>query len=357
MSEPLSEVFLRFAARECRGVSPLYQALARGVAADPWLLALAARAGAGQPPPNMLFAAVHALLLEGARDDPLARFYPDLTPTPAALTAVMAAFAAFCRGHEDAIAAILGARVVSTNEVARAACLLPAFAEAAHRAAAPLHLIEVGASAGLLLNWDRYAYDYGDGRVLGPPRATLTLNCEWRGAAARGASDWAERGLPESLPVVASRLGIDPNPLDPAEPEDAAWLHALIWPEQGARAERLEKALAIARAAPPPLCAGSALDHLAPALAALPATGAPCVYHAFTLNQFSTEMRREFEQQLRNAAARRPLWRIGLEWGAAPAPELVLAHYDGAGVREATLARCDPHGAWVEWLGIGYNAD
>ncbi len=66
MSEPLAKIFLRFAERECRGVSPLYEALARGVAADPRLLALAARAGAGQPPPNMLFAAVHALLLAGA---------------------------------------------------------------------------------------------------------------------------------------------------------------------------------------------------------------------------------------------------------------------------------------------------
>ncbi len=101
---------------------------------------------------------------------------------------------------------------------------------------------------------------------------------------------------------------------------------------------------------PEVLCAGSALDCLAPALAALPAEGVPCVFHAFTLNQFSPEMRREFEVQLRAAAAQRPLSRIGLERGAAPAPELVLTGYDGAGVRETTLARCDPHGAWIEGL-------
>ncbi len=341
MFDHLAEVFQRFAEHECRGVSPLYEALAQGVAADPDLLALAARAGAAQPPPNMLFAAVHALLLEQARDDPLARFYPDLAAAPS--------FRAFCLGHEDAIVAILEARVVSTNEVARAACLLPAFAEAARQAAAPLHLIEVGTSAGLLLNWDRDAYDYGDGKVLGPPQATLTLNCESCGPG--------PPVLPEFLPAVASRLGIDPCPLDPAEQADAAWLRALIWPEQAARAERLEQALAIARAAPLSLCAGSALDCLAPALAALPVEGVPCVFHAFTLNQFSPEMRREFEKQLRGAAAQRPLWRIGLEWGAAPAPELVLAAYDGAGVREATLARCDPHGAWIEWLECAVEAD
>ncbi|MHA1152715.1 MAG: DUF2332 domain-containing protein [Alphaproteobacteria bacterium] len=354
MSEHLADVFHLFAERECRGVSPLYEVLARGVAADPRLLALAARARPGQPPPNMLLAAVHALLLKGVRDAPLARFYPDLTTAPQAPAAVTPSFRAFCLAHEDAIVAILEARVVSTNEVARAACLLPAFAEAARQAAAPLHLIEVGASAGLLLNWDHYAYDYGDGKILGPPEATLTLYCEPRGLpeSDQGAPVW-----PEFLPAIASRLGIDPNPLDPAERADAAWLRALIWPEQAVRAEHLEKALAIAHAAPPSLCAGSALDCLAPALAALPVEGAPCVFHAFTLNQFSPKMRREFERQLRAAAAQRPLWRIGLEWGAAPAPELVLAHYDGAGVREATLARCDPHGAWIEWMGSRDMAD
>lgn len=297
--------------------------------------------------PICLFAAVHALLLEGPQDAPLARFYPDLTTTPQAPAAAAPSFRGFCLAHEDAIVEILGARVVSTNEVARTACLLPAFAAVARQAAAPLHLIEIGASAGLLLNWDLYAYDYGDGKVLGPPQATLTLNCEPRGLLG---PDRGTQVLPDFLPAVASRLGIDPCPLDPADPRDAAWLHALIWPEQAARAERLEKALAIARVAPPPLCAGSAFDRLAPALAALPVEGVPCVFHAFTLNQFSPEMRREFESQLR-AAAQRPLWRIGLEWGTAPAPELVLAHYHGAGVREATLARCDPHGAWIEWLG------
>ncbi len=342
MSERLAEVFHRFAERECRGVSPLYEALARGVAADPRLLALAARARPGQPPPNMLLAAVHALLLEGARGDPLARFYPDLTAEPQMPVAAAPSFRAFCLGHEDAIAAILGARVVSTNEVARAACLLPAFAEVERHANLPLHLIEVGASAGLLLNWDRYAYDYGNGQTLGQPNVTLTLHCKLRGPGVPV--------LPEFLPAVASRLGIDPDPLDPNERADVTWLRALVWPEQAARAERLAIALTIGREAPPPMSVGSALDRLIPALGALPADAVPCVFHAFTLNQFSPDMRRDFEAQLCATAKRQPLWRIGLEWGAPPAPELILAHYDGASVREIVLARCDPHGAWIEWL-------
>ncbi len=47
------------------------------------------------------------------------------------------------------------------------------------------------------------------------------------------------------------------------------------------------------------------------------------------------------------------MWRIGLEWGGGVAPELRLTAYDGAEVRETTLARSDPHGAWIEWLADG----
>ncbi len=338
----LAQRFRRFADRECTGVSPLYEALARAVAADPSLLALGARARPGQPVPNMLFAAVHFLLLGAAPGDPLARFYPDLTERPGPPEAAVPAFRAFCLRHEGAIAAILRTRVVSTNEVLRAACLLPAFAEVARLAAPPLHLIEVGASAGLLLNWDRYAYDYGGGRTLGDRGAPLTLFCEIRGKHAPP--------LPEHLPAVASRRGIDPYPLNPADPQDAAWLRALIWPEQEERAARLERALAVARADPPPMIAGDAIARLPAMLQALPRDGAPCVVHAFTLNQFSETARAALDALLHAAGRGRPVWRIGLDWGGGAAPELRLTGYHGAEVRETTLARSDPHGAWIEWL-------
>ncbi len=319
------------------------------MAADPDLLALGARARPGQPAPNMLFAAVHFLLLGAAHGAPLARFYPDLTESPRPPEAAAPAFRAFCLRHEKAIARILETRVVSTNEVLRAACLMPAFAEAARRGGQPLHLIEVGASAGLLLNWDRYRYDYGDGRVIGAPEAALTLVCEPRGTHAPP--------LPERrLPRVASRLGIDPYPLDAANPQDAAWLRALIWPEQTGRAQRLEQALAVARAEPPPIAAGDALERLPPALAALPDDGTPCLFHAFTLNQFSAQARSAFDELLRSAGRRRPLWRVGLEWGEGPAPELSLTEYRDAEVRETTHARCEPHGAWIEWLADGSDS-
>jgi hypothetical protein len=45
----------------------------------------------------------------------------------------------------------------------------------------------------------------------------------------------------------------------------------------------------------------------------------------------------------------RPLYRVALEWGRGPAPDLNLTHYDENGAVEEHLALCDPHGAWIDW--------
>lgn len=339
----LSARFRRFADRECRGVSPLYQVLARAVAKDSGILALAANAQPEQPRPNMLFAAVQLLLLGGAHDDALARFYPDSTGKIAPARRAAPAFRDFCQHHQTELVEILRTRVVSTNEPARSACLLPAFVMAAEFAAgAPLHLVEIGASAGLNLVWDRYAFDYGPSGRVGDAAAGLHLNCAPRGRR--------RPPVPAVLPMVASRLGIDKHPLRADDPADALWLRALIWPEQTERAERLSRALAIVRADPPPIIADDAMARLPEVLANRPAGGIVCLYHSFALNQFPATARQAFEALLVRHADHRPFVRVGLEWGDGAAPELCLCIYREGTVGARLLAYCDPHGAWIEWL-------
>jgi hypothetical protein len=79
--------------------------------------------------------------------------------------------------------------------------LLPAIMLAATMAARPLALIETGASAGLNLAMDHYAYDYGTGTVIGAPGSPLTLRCRLRG----------ENQPPLNLPMppIGWRAGID----------------------------------------------------------------------------------------------------------------------------------------------------
>lgn len=62
----LAQRFARLAQVECRGSSPLYEALSSSIAADDDMLHLAAHAAPAQPVPNLFFAAVHFLLVTDA---------------------------------------------------------------------------------------------------------------------------------------------------------------------------------------------------------------------------------------------------------------------------------------------------
>ncbi len=344
----LGEVFRRFAVAECRGVSPLYERLALGIAEDAALLALAAEAGLGQPPPNLLLGAVHALLLAGAAH-PLAAYYPSLggedTGDP------LPAFRNFCRAHAVPLVALLHHRRVQTNEVRRSALLLPALALAAatmdHR---PLALVEIGASAGLNLLPDRYGYDYGGHRA-GDPASPVLLRCAPRGPL--------PLPVPGGVPPVriSFRAGIDLAPVDPEDREATAWLRALVWPEHGERAALLEAALTVARQERPPVLAGDALVRLPEVLANAPPECGVCIIHTHTVNQFSREARERLAELLDGAAAGRPLVRIGIEasslWPARdsrpPGAYLARTRWLSGVPHTDILARCDPHGAWLEW--------
>jgi hypothetical protein len=339
--DDLAARFRRFAARECRGLSPLYEALAEAIAEDPDVLALAAAARPGQPVPNLFLAAVHDLLLADAGAAPLAAFYPSLTAAPAPPTAAWSAFRDFALARREAIAERLDARAVNTNEVGRAACLMPAFARVARRQTrGPLHFVEIGASAGLLLAWDRYGYDYGGGRPVWNAGAPLVLACDLR----RGAPD-----LDLGDDRFGRRIGIDRHAIDARRAEDRRWLRALVWPDQPARLARLDAALELLAEEPPELLAGDGVALLDEVAAGLPAGEPVCVYHAFTRNQFDAETDRRFEETLRRIAASRPLAQVSLEWEAGLAPSLRLVDFN-SDTPPILLARADAHGAWLDWL-------
>jgi hypothetical protein len=341
---PLSEHFVQFAVQECRNYTPLYERLAIGIAADAEVLALASHARPGQPVPNLLLAAVQELLLKGSQH-PLRAFYPSITPTPATGDPYLV-FRAFCLEHRTEIETLLAARTVQTNEIGRTACLYPAFSLVAGRAGTPLFLVEVGCSAGLLLLWDRYAYDYGDGRAFGDPQSPVRLRCELRPG---------ERPpLPPSPPSVQSRVGIDLNPLDARDPDAALWLRALVWPEHRERAERLLSAIRLAQQQPPKLLKGDALAVLPGVLATAPPDAAVCVFHCHTLNQFPPEARERFSELLSEASRRRPVFRLSYEGDAQGGfSRLSLTTYRNVQSTEEPLARCGQHGQWLEWVHEG----
>src|SRR5712691_6979593 len=219
--EALAQRFVRFADQECGDYAPLYDRLARGIACDPELLTLAAHARSGQQAPLLLLAAVHSLVL-GGTNHALGAFYPSVMPR-AAVPAEdpLPAFRTFCRDYRDALLALVSTGLVQTNEPRRCTVLLPAFTTVARLAGGrPLALIEVGASAGLNLLFDRYGYDYGAGRFVGDPAAPVRFTCALRGTVVPP--------LPAGLPPVAARVGIDLHPIRANDPQATRWLRALI---------------------------------------------------------------------------------------------------------------------------------
>ena len=364
MSE-LAQRFRRFAQREC-DASPLYRRLAEGVADAPDLLAIAATGNAG-PKPNLFLAAVHYLLLrdheadcscdnhrppqraESGKEKPigisLSDFYPTVSHADPPPGDPYPFFHAFCLRHEKALRHLMTERLVQTNEVNRSAVLFAAHGWLASRIEQrPVALIELGTSAGLLLFWDKYRYDYGDGRWHGALASPVAIRCLLRGAVRPPLSD--------ALVNVVSRTGIDLSLVDAREADEALWLQALIWGDQRERAERLRGALSVALQEPPKLVTGDALQELPAVLGAIPAGVVPLVFHSHTLNQFTPDARAEFHGLLSSQSRDRDIWRISMEWpSGGEHPELEASLYSrGALCERHSLARYGAHGDWLEWI-------
>jgi hypothetical protein len=334
-----------FLAETRRSKAPLYEAFTRGVAQDEELKGLAYTVRPGQPPANVLYAAVHYLLLRGS-DHELRRFYPNLDDrsTDRDLERAFPLFRDFVSTHRQQIAPLVSSRVTNTNEVGRSAVLHAGFQALARDAGSPLHLIELGPSAGLNLIWDRYRIEYhrdGSTIVSGLSDAPLVIDTELHG----------EGVLPHGpVPHVASRLGLERNPVDLSCGDERDWLRALVWPDHVARFAKLDQALAVASQENFPIRRGDALELLPEALSEVPAHQTVCVYHSFVTYQFSQDQRAALNDLLTAASLRRPIWRLSFEGTLSGDAPLILYRYDDGAKEKHVLAQCQPHGAWLEWL-------
>ena len=312
MSElPLPEQFRGFADGAEADGATTYAAICRGVADDPALLALLALAPAAQRRPNILLAAVHFLLLSGARH-PLATHYDtvprrDTSPAPAPGD-VVADFHSFCLEHHDELLELITRRSTQTNEVGRCAALLPALScvAALYRPGQRLSLLDLGASAGLNLLFERYCYIYrqrSDGSTswAGDTTSAVIVDCTVRGEL---------RGLPPLRPPpVAARVGLDLHPIDPSSEEDARWLLACLWPDNLSRFTRLREALAVARttAQPPVLHRGDIVDDLERVAGTISTDSPLVIFHTWAAAYLTTQRQGDLVEAVRAIGASRPV--------------------------------------------------
>lgn len=229
-----------------------------------------------------------------------------------------------------------------TNEVARSGVLMPGMKVIAATTGLPLAIHELGASAGLNLRLDRYAYVLG-GQVSGPAGAAVTLEPRWDGPPP-----------PDATVEVVSRRGVDLNPIDLADPATRERLLAFVWPEQQDRVARLEAAIAAFVADPVALDSGDAADWVEANVA--PVIGVTTVvFHSIAYQYFPAETQARIKAHMARAGAAAspstPLAWLRYELddaSVAALPTLRLKLWPGD---DRQLGIAHPHGASVRWFG------
>jgi hypothetical protein len=312
--------YIRFAEEEAHGRSPLYEQLARGIAEDRETLEFLLALPLEKRQPNLVLAAVRHLF-----------------ETPADWTE----FRQMLVGHLDAVRTVILERSTQTNEPARCATLLPLLM----RLPQPLALLEVGASAGLCLLPDLYAYEFGKGLLaksanLHPPIFSCKVN--------------EATPLPAEVPNIAWRAGLDLNPLDVSDRAQAGWLETLVWPGQTDRLARLRAAIEIASRCKPRIVKGDLRYDLAALAGEAPKDATLVIYHTAVLAYVTLAAdRQNFAKEVRALC---PYWICN----ESPAVFPEVAEQTGIpgprgsfllSVNGEPVAWTDPHGASLEWVG------
>ena len=283
-----------------------------------------------------LMGAVHRLVLAG-EVPALAQRYPSMGGDGDAIAA-WPAFRQTLADRKSEIRALL-ARGCQTNEVGRSAALLGGFLEIAHRTGMRLRILELGASAGLNLRWDRYRYESGAaawGHVQSPVRIA-------------GAFEVPPHLLRRV--EVVGRKGCDIDPIDPTSAEGSLTLRAFVWADQRERFALLEGAIAVARELPVEVERLDAATFLERELASSRTGVATVVFHSVLMQYVEPAGRKRMAQAIEAAGARAsrdgPLAYLRME----PGPtyfEVKLTLWPGQ--RDELLALTRAHGTGVRWL-------
>lgn len=339
---PLYEVLLTGAADDLEAGGPTADVLA-GVEDEP----------SGSVPALRFTGALHRLVLE-RRAPGLAVHYPSVGGTAGPEGAWLAARSLLVE-QGDEVRRVM-AHPVQTNEPARSAVLFGGLLVLAARVGLPVRLLELGASGGLNLHVDRYAYRLGDA-VHGDAGSALMLTDPW--SALTG---------PPALPVVISeRAGCDRLPVDVMTTEGRLTLTSFVWADQVHRLARLRAALQVAQAHPVVVQRTDASSFLAERLAR-PCPGVlTLVWHSVVWQYLSGDEQQRVQQHLGRALAAatpsapvahlamepvqlgRGDYRFRLYLTLSDGGQHSGGGHAGGGTGREVLADCEGHGPPVRW--------
>ena len=343
----------------------LTAALFEAIAADDELLEQLAVLPPSRLPALLASAAV-AFLVRRDRPVPLASYFPEPGGSqPRFDDGFFPAFRAFCAARLEDLIEVCRRRRYQMNEVARCTQIVLGIAAASGRSAGPVALVDLGTGAGLGLQLDRYRYRVG-ADTYGPATAGLSLACDVRGPIIPP---------PAELPRIASRVGVDLDPVSLEDPAARAWLQACTPPEASALS-RLAAAVNIARRNPEPVITGDVIDALPGVLASIPRQQRIIVADAYMAVFLPEDRRARLAGILAQAGRDRPVTWLSLDplvplgpsgrdsvQGLPLPPGLIRDYqrggvfavlgariFDEAGDRGYLLARAHPSGGWIQWL-------
>jgi hypothetical protein len=243
--------------------------------------------------------------------------------------------------HRDFLSDFVREQGVQTNEVQRAWVLTPLFLRVAERTgAASFDVIELGASAGLLLGWDRYRYEYEQGEW-GPESSPLTLSGAERSPV--------RADLLEQAPKVGRRVGVDLAPIDVTNDKAARLLKCFVWAGQEQRLQRLEQAIAAVREDPPELVRADYVEAVPQLLLDRDPDVLTIVFASATLRYVGDKGVARIRSAFDTAGPGGPLVFMatgsprsgGRHWG------LRIVYYPGA--EREYAGEADYHASWLDW--------
>ncbi len=225
--------------------------------------------------------------------------------------------------------------------------LLGGFLQIAAATELPLRLLEIGASAGLNLVWDRYRYRLGD-LEWGDPASPVLLAPAWDGPPP-----------PDTGALrVAERRACDVAPIDLRDPVQRLRLRAYVWADQPERLQRLDRAIAVASGSPHCVEQADAAAWVGARLRECSPGRATVLFHSIMWQYMPDATRAAIEGDIQQAgAAATPgapfAWLRFEPLQPETRPALSLSLWPGP--HHATLAHAHAHGSAVQWLGAATN--
>lgn len=339
----LKQRFISFAETECLGNSTLYYRLSFQIADDPELLTIALNTRQGQPVPNIFFAAIHYLLLKN-QDLPLAKYYPSIQKQP--VTEIpFDIFRSFCLANKNEIIKLISTRIVQTNVINRCSYLMPIFSNLINKESKSTTLIDIGTSAGLTLNFDKYQYWYNDERVYGQAKVIVKSKI-----------------IDSAVPAIAGisqpikKIGIDQHLIDPTDKDEIMWLKALVWTDQIERFVAIDEALNLDELKNIQFIQADAISDFENVILQTEKNENLIIYATHVLYQFNQNQKDEFYSMLERVGQLRDFYFLSVESIKSLSEKyhsnetvIELTSYKDKRKTVTFIAETDGHGNWIKW--------